>query len=209
MSSLHRRPVLHPSGDLDRAFAADDPSVQHRIAHETSWAILHRVRRTSNPQIVDRVVRLAQGDGIDDLAELWADASAHTLAGMLWRLYLLRRVAEADPETTAQLFRMGSEAAVTIDPVVAGASTPITPASMIELCDTILRSAFRGDLADALERAASYCRIMGLGAAALADSRDLFDDEHAAELTARALRYAEIGRELHAGARSFRAGRLD
>lgn len=208
MTRAHQRPVLHPSTDFDHIIGSDEPGAHHQLAQETSWAILHRVQRSSNPETVERVVALAQGDGIDDLAELWSEASEQSLAGMLWRLYLLHRVAQVDASGTAIMFRLGTDAARTIDPVVAGAASPITPDSIVELCDTILRSAFSGDLADALDRAASYCRIMGLGAAALADQRDEFDDEHAAELTTRALRYATFARELHAGATRWRTGTL-
>jgi hypothetical protein len=92
--------------------------------------------------------------------------------------------------------------------VVAGAAEPVTPVSIGELCDTILRGAFVGDLGAALDRAASYCRIMALGAADLADTRDVHDDAHAQQLTTRALRYSTMAQELHAGARRWRDGSL-
>lgn len=128
---------------------------------------------------------------------------------MLWRIYLLRRIVHADPEGTADVFRAGQNVSVTIDPVVAGAAEPVTPDSIADLCDTLLRGVFVGDLAVALERAASYCRVMSLGAASVADTRDSLDDEHAAELTTRALRYATFADELHGGARRWRDGTLD
>ena len=37
---------------------------------------------------------------------------------------------------------------------------------------------------------------------------DAFDDEHAAQLTTRALRYSKLAHELHAGARRWREGSL-
>ncbi|MBK0419944.1 hypothetical protein JD276_12980 [Leucobacter sp. CSA1] len=205
----HQRPVLLPTADFDWIIGSDEPGAAHRIAQETSWALLDRVRSVADPAVVERVVGLAANDGIDDIAELWATAGPHSLAGMLWRLYLLRRVAAVDAEGTADMFRRGAEAAVTIDPVVAGAAEPVTPDSIVALCDTILRGVYAGDLASALDRAASYCRLMALGAASLADSRDEHDDAHAAELTTRALRYSAFANELHAGARRWREGSLD
>jgi hypothetical protein len=171
--------------------------------------LLNRVREGADPEIVERVVQLASGTGINDIAELWARESAHSLAGLLWRLYLLRRVAGTDPEATAELFRRGSGAAVTIDPIVAGAADPVTPAAITELCDAILRGVFTGELGDALDRAASYCRIMSLGAVDLADSRDEHSDEHAAKLTKRALRYSTFAHDLHTGANRWRDGKLE
>ncbi|QIK62902.1 hypothetical protein G7068_06590 [Leucobacter viscericola] len=209
MSREHPRPVLLPSYSFDWLIGSDEPGASHRIAQETSWALLDRVRKGADPVIVERVVQLASGSGLNDIAELWAHQGAHSLAGVLWRLYLLRRVAGADPELTAELYRRGAAIAVTIDPIVAGVAEPATPASITELCDTILRGAFTGDLGDALERAASYCRIMSLGAADLADSRDNNDDEHAAMLTTRALRYSTFAHDLHGGATRWRDGTLE
>nr|WP_209707086.1 hypothetical protein [Leucobacter exalbidus] len=203
------RPVLQPSARFDWRIGADEPGAVSRLAQETSWALLDRVRSVADPAVVERVVGLAAGDeGIDDIAELWAREGEHSLAGVLWRLYLLRRAVAADAAGSADLFRRGIVAAETIDPVVAGATDPVTPESISLLCETILRGAFLGDMGAALDRAASYCRVMSLGSADLADARDILDDEHAAHLTSRALRYSTMAHELHAGARRWRDGTL-
>ncbi|MFV0433362.1 MAG: hypothetical protein ACK5LO_05220 [Leucobacter sp.] len=208
MQREYQRPLLQPTAAFDWIIGSDEPGAAHRLAQETSWALLDRVRSVADPEVVDRVVGLATGSGLDDIAELWAREGEHSLAGVLWRLYLLRRAVAVDPEASADLFRRGAAAAATIDPVVAGAEEPFTPHSITTLCETILRGAFTGDLAGALDRAASYCRVMSLGAADLADTRDPHDDEHAAQLTSRALRYSLIAQELHAGARRWRDGTL-
>jgi hypothetical protein len=209
MTADYRRPVMQPSSSFDWIIGSDEPGAAHRLAQETSWALLDRVRSVADHEVVDRVVHLAAGEGIDDIAELWASSSSHSLAGQLWRIYLLRRIVAADPDGSALLFRSGLSVARTIDPVVAGVAEPIAPESIAELCDTILRGVFSGDLAIALERASSYCRVMSLGAASLADERDVLDDDHAAELTTRALRYSSFANDLHAGARRWRDGTLD
>ena len=208
MTREYPRPVLQPSADFDWIIGSDEPGAASRLAEETSWALLDRVRRVADPEVVERVVGLASGPGLGDIAELWAGESEHSLAGVLWRLYLLRRAVASDPEAAADLFRRGTAVSVTIDPVVAGAAEPVTTDGIAALCDTILRGAFTGDLGHALDRAASYCRIMALGAADLADSRDAHDDPHAAALTTRALRYSTLAQELHAGARRWRDGTI-
>jgi len=200
--------VTQPTSSFDWIIGSDDAGASHRLAQETSWALLDRVRSVADHEVVERVVALAAGNGIDDIAELWSDAGSHSLAGQLWRIYLLRRIVESDPPGTAELFRAGLAAAQTIDPVVAGVAEPIAPDSIAALCETILRGVFTGDLAVALERASSYCRVMSLGAAAIADERDAVDDEHAAELTTRALRYSSFANDLRAGARRWRDGTL-
>lgn len=209
MTREYQRPLLQPTDSFDWIIGSDEPGAAHRLAQETSWALLDRVRSVADPEVVERVVTLAADTGIDDIAELWADSGAHSLAGQLWRIYLLHRVAESDPDGTAELFRIGLSSTPTIHPVVAGVAEPVTPQSISGLCGTILRGVFTGDLAIALERASSYCRVVSLGAAALADDRDTVDEAHATELTTRALRYATFADELHAGARRWRDGTLD
>jgi len=216
MSREYQRPLLQPTASFDWIIGSDEPGAAHRIAQETSWALLDRVRggergeaQAADPEVVDRVVQLAASTGIDDIAELWASAGPHSLAGQLWRIYLLHRIAVKDPEGSAELFRIGSAGASTVHPVIAGVAEPVSPESIAQLCDAILRGVFAGDLAIALERASSYCRIMSLGAATLADDRELLDEEHAGRLTTRALRYAAFADELHAGARRWRDGTLD
>jgi len=209
VTAEHHRPLLQPASSFDWIIGSDDAGAAHRLAQETSWALLDRVRSVADPAVVERVVTLAAQQGIDDIAELWSGSSAHALAGQLWRIYLLQRIVATDPEGTADIFRAGLTAARTIDPVVAGVAEPIEPESIAGLCHTILRGVFTGDLAVALERAASYCRVMSLGAAAIADERDAVDDEHAAALTTRALRYDSFADDLRAGARRWRDGTLD
>lgn len=209
MSRDHLRPVLQPTAAFDWIIGSDEPGAAHRLAQETSWALLDHVRRVAAPDVVERVVQLAAGNGIDDMAELWAGASAHSLAGQLWRIYLLHRVATTDPAGTAELFRIGQAGDPTIHPVVAGVAEPVTPQAITQLCDTILRGVFAGDLAIALERASSYCRVMSHGAASLADDRDVHDEAHAHTLTSRALRYATFADDLSAGAHRWREGTLD
>lgn len=209
MTREFQKPMIQPNHAFNWVVGADDPGRANQLAHDSSWALLHRVQEHADPVVVDRVLQVAAGDGISDLAELWSSQSTHTLAGVLWRLFLLRRVVAADAEMTAELFRRGAARIGTIDTAVAGAVEPVTPASITELCDLILRGAFVGDLGDALDRAVAYAKIMSMGAADLADDRDADNPTEAAALTARALRYATIGAELAAGAERWRFGELE
>lgn len=208
MTREHQRPILQPSASFEWIVGASDPGASHRIAQETSWALVNRVREGADPAVVARVIEVASGEGINDIAELWSRESTHSLAGVLWRLYLLRRIVAADAAGSADLFARGASRIGTIDPIVAGAAEPVSPESIAALCDRVLRGAFVGDLGDALDRAAAYARVMAAGAAELADERDPHDASHGTELTTRALRYATIARELDAGVRRWRDGAL-
>lgn len=206
MTREFQRPVLKATDRFDWFIGSDDPAVLHRLAHDTSWALLDRVRSQHDPELVQRVIEVADGEGIHDIAELWSKSHPKSLSGLLWRLYLLRRLVTVNPEGATELFDIGLRTAQTIDPVVAGVAAPVTPEAIRDLCNVILRGAFTSDFADALDRAASAAHIFSMGAAALADDRDPHDPTHAADLTTQALRFDEMARELRAGATSWRAG---
>ena len=53
--------------------------------------------------------------------------------------------------------------------MIAGAPVPAIPDELVAVIDTILRGAFTGDFAVALDRAAAFCRVQASGATHLAD----------------------------------------
>lgn len=208
MTDERLRPVLRASDHFDWVEGSADPAVIHRLTHETAWALLDRVRHVADPELVERVISIAETTALDDIAELWSEASAHSLAGMLWRLYLIRQVVRGDAESTAHTFRVGYEQARTIDPVVVGVAVPAKPEAMSALADEILRGVFAADLADALSRASAFANIMSIGCTALANDREDIDATHANELTIRALRYSTFAEDFSLGAKLWRAGSL-
>ena len=50
------------------------------------------------------VVAAVATNGIDDIAELWADSPATTLPGTLWRLFFVREWIRRDPELVARRY---------------------------------------------------------------------------------------------------------
>jgi hypothetical protein len=110
----------------------------------------------------DRLVGLADAVGIDTLAELWRDCEPVSLPGALWVLYLLRQWCRSSPDEVARLWREG-EPYATPDAVVAGAGLHPDRDAMLRLADSILGSAYGGDFAIALERAAAFFRVIAAG----------------------------------------------
>ncbi|KRF33571.1 hypothetical protein [Yonghaparkia sp. Soil809] len=210
MADRHHRPVRVPSAHFEAYEGGLDPAVTLRIAHDSARALVHRVRASDDPDLIERMVAYTDEHGLDTLAELWSRAGARSLPGALWRLSLLRALIRADPAGTALLFQRGSEVLATADVVVAGAEAPTGPDQIRDLADAVLRGAYVGDFAVALERAAAFCRTAAAGAADLADDADdAVDDARAAELTTRAARLAASARDFAACARLERAGDLD
>ncbi|MCS0498773.1 DNA-directed RNA polymerase subunit beta [Protaetiibacter mangrovi] len=210
MADDFHKPTLFGGREFE-AFesSSPDPAVTRRIAHDTARSLVSRVRDAGDPSVVDRVVGFTDEHGLETIAELWAMSGPRTLPGALWRIYLLRVMIRQDPDGVALLFQRGTEVLATIDPIVAGAPTPAGPQEVLELSDRILRGVFEGDFADALERAAAFCRVEAAGAASVADDQDAAAPERSTELTTRAARLTTIAEDLASCARLARDDSLD
>jgi hypothetical protein len=209
MADDFHKPTQYSGDKFDEYEGGEDPAQILRVARDTAHALVRRARENDDPQVLQRLIAYTDEHGIDAIAELWARSSARSLPGALWRIYLVRLLIRQDPAGTSLLFQRGSEVLETIDTVVAGAPMPTGPDEITELADEILRGVFVGDFSIALDRAAAFCRVCAAGATSIADDADLVSDERAAELTARADRFALTADEFAAGARLQRAGALD
>lgn len=208
MTRQFSRPVQLDNATFDYFIGGADPAAQQQLAQATAWALLSRVRGGQDPQIVTKVLQHAAQNGVDDMAQVWERAYPLSLAGVLWRLYLVRRAVTVNAAEITQMFRAGkSENSVEV--AVAGVVDPESPAAITAVCEQILRGVFAGDFGAALDRAWGFCRVLAVGAARLADERDLDNSEHALLLTKRGARYQQIAGELQAAAKLWRAGKLD
>ncbi|MFJ2542820.1 DNA-directed RNA polymerase subunit beta [Microbacterium sp. NPDC087589] len=208
MPEQFSRPVRRPTSAFDNIVSTHDPAEETRVAHATASALLTRVRADDSGVSADRLVAFTAEHGIDEIAELWSKAPARTLPGALWRLYLLQLAIHGDPHTAALLYERGRVELTSVDPVVAGAPVPANPDELVTLIDTILRGAFRGDFAVALDRAAAFCRVQASGATHTADDYEPTEPSRASELTTRALRLSSYAQDLSASAALWRTGAL-
>jgi len=209
MADDFHKPTQYSGDKFDEYEGGEDPAQILRVAHDTANALIGRARASDDPAVLERLVAYTDTNGLDALAELWARSSPRSLPGALWRIYLLRLVIRQDAAGTALAFQRGAEVLTTIDPMVAGAPNPTGPAEIMELADQILRGLFRGDFAIALDRAASFCRILAAGCTSLADDADTTEPQRATELTARAARLAQTADEFTVCSRLYRAGNLE
>ena len=192
--------------DADELPGDLDPALRGEIAHTTAQAIVHGGRATQDPEVVARLIRLVEAEGLDTIAGMWADSPATTLPGALWRLYAMRDWVRRDPVVVAERYRMGVGRAEVHD-AVAGVASPPGPVEVARVVDEVLSGVFQGDLAVALERAAAFCRVLATGAAVDADLVD--DDAVAQRLTHGAAGLARTAEELSTAAGLWRVDRLD
>ena len=209
MSAEFSKPVRRPSETFDRLFAGSDPAEVSRAAHATATALLSRVRDEADDDAVDRLVSFTERHGIDDIAELWSRSPARSLPGALWRLYLVQLSIHDDAHTAALVYERGRTELHSADPVVAGAPVPAGPQELVTLIDTIMRGAFTGDFAVALDRAAAFCRVQAAGATHLADDYEPTEPHRSSDLTTRALRLSKYAGDLTAAARLWRREALE
>ena len=203
-----RRPAMLDPRDAEDLPGELDPALRDQVAHTSAHAIVHRARDAEDPQVVERLVHLVETEGLDVVAALWSDAAPNSLPGALWRLYVLREWVRRDPQTVTLRYRLGVDAAP-VHEAIAGVPRPPGPQDVRDLADAVLSGVFTGDLAVALERAGSFCRILATGAAFDADSREVADPSGALRMTRGAASLLRTAQELEHAAELWRAGRLD
>ena len=202
-----RRPVLvDPTTDWQPGGV--DPALRAQVAHATAAALVHRGRASDDPAVLARLLALVETEGLDVVAALWADSPSDSLPGALWRLYVLREWVRRDPQTVADRYRQGVEAAP-VEGAVAGVVVPPGPADVRAVADAVLSGVFTGDFATALERAAAFCRVLATGAAFDADHLDLVDPGGAARQTRGASSLLRTADELARAGELWRTGRLE
>ncbi len=174
----------------------DDPIARLHAAHETARVLLHTGRAGDDPSITMRLMEIVDEIGISTLADLWSSRPPRSLPGALWRLYFLREWMRTDSDGVARAYSAGVRFTEP-NHVVAGIDPP-TPADVRRVADDILRGAFEGDFAVALERAAALSAVTSSGTSEIAGHEALL----------RATKLQEMAADLTAAAALWREGRL-
>lgn len=196
------RPALPGEAHFDALVGDGDPADRSEAADRCAMLLVRGPRGPGDDEVIERVVRLADTEGIAEIAELWAGAPPTSLAGCLWRLYLLRSWVYADPDTAAREFDRGRHH-TPVDEVVAGVTDPPGPADVRALADAVLRGIRVGDFADTLFRAAAFTRVAAAGRA----HRDHGDDSsYRSDVSA--ARLLTMAEQLEAAGRLELEGRL-
>lgn len=157
------------AGHFETLAGEDDPAIRTEAADRCATLLVRGARDIEDEAVVARVVSLAESEGLETLADLWAGSPADSLAGCLWRLYLLRSWVYADPAAAAREFDAGRRH-TPVHEAVAGVVEPPGPDEVRQLVDLVLRGVVRGDFADTLYRAAAFARVAAAGRAQIGAS---------------------------------------
>lgn len=162
----HHKPSPRTADFFDEFVGGSDPALVSEAADRAAALLVRGAREEGDAAIAERIVHLADTEGIEAIAELWSAAPAESLAGCLWRLYLLRSWVHADPAAVAREYDAGRHAAEFAQ-VVAGVADPPGPDELRSMIDEVLRGITGGEFADVLFRAAAFARVVATGRASL------------------------------------------
>jgi hypothetical protein len=191
----HRRPSMPGAAHFDKIVGDVDPAVRSEAADRSAALLVRGPRTAEEASVVERIVRLADTEGLEEIAEVWAGSPPDSLAGSLWRLFLLRSWVYADPAGAARQFDAGRRASPVLE-VVAGVTSPPGPEEVRVLADQVLRGIRVGDFADTLFRAAAFAHLAATGRAHLADEGTPVEgDLSAARLMTLAQQLEQAGRQ--------------
>lgn len=186
----YHRPMTPGTGFFEAITGGADPALVSEAADRAA-TLLVRGASAGDEAMAERVVHLADEEGLEALAAVWSGAPADSLAGCLWRLYALRAWVYADPVLAAAQFEAG-RASAQFARVVAGVADPPGPAELQAMIDQSLRGIVVGDFADVLWRASAFARVVAAGRAVRGDA-----DAHAMLVTAEQLEAAAHAESKH------------
>jgi hypothetical protein len=167
----HRKPLARWSAYFDEFEGGSDPALVSEAADRAAVLFVRGARDSADDAVADRLLHLADTEGIETIADVWAGSPADSLAGSLWRLYLLRTWVYADPLRVAREYDAG-RARAEVSEVVAGVADPPGPDELRAMVDEVLRGIAARDYADVLLRAAAFARVVAVGRAVLVEPTD-------------------------------------
>ncbi len=162
----HHRPMTPGSTFFEALTGGTDPALVSEAADRAAHLLVRGARGSDDAAVAERLLHLADTEGIETIAEVWSGSPADSLAGCLWRLYLLRSWVYADPASVSREFEAGRRSAQ-VARVVAGVADPPGPEQLKAMIDEVLRGIAGSDLADVLLRAAAFARVVATGRASL------------------------------------------
>lgn len=165
----HHRPAVPGAAFFEDITGGADPAAIREAGDLAATLLVRGAQGAHDDGLAERVLHLADTEGLETLADVWSGAPADTLAGCLWRLYVLRAWVHRAPSRVAEEYDAGHERAQ-VARVVAGVADPPGPEELKAMVDQVLRGIAGGDFAVTLLRAAAFARVVAAGRAVLVGS---------------------------------------
>ena len=143
----HHRPMTPGGGFFAEIAGGADPAQLSEAGDRPPPPGPRRQGGSTTPALAERVVHLADSEGLETLAEVWSGAPADTLAGSLWRLFLLRSWVHAAPAAGRPRVRRRPAPRARSPTSSPGWPTRPAPTSCATMVDDVLRGIAGGDFA--------------------------------------------------------------
>lgn len=214
---FHRPARLDPEA-AEAIEGSADTAVSSELAHRAAQALIGGFPNEAPDDPITRsgVVAAVAANGVDSVAELWADSPATTLPGTLWRLFLLREWIRRDPDLVARRYATtldlaDDEAATSrFESALPEARRAPSPEALRERLDAVLAGRLDGSvtaLAPLLSAASGFLRALAAGSNPVWIEDDA--DELADRVTRRDSALTATAVELQEASRRATAGLLD
>ncbi len=167
-SRPHHRPAPFRASWFEDMEGGTDPALVSEAADRAAQLLVRGASGSGDAGVAERLLHLADTEGIETIAEVWAGSPADSRAGCLWRLFVLRSWVHREPVRAAREYDAG-RSRVPVAEVVAGVADPPGPDELRAMVDEVLRGIAHGDFADVLLRAAAFARVVATGRAVLAE----------------------------------------
>ena len=115
----HHRPLKPGDAFFADIVGGTDPALVSEAADRAAHLLVRGARGTGDSAVAERLLHLADTEGIETIAEVWSGSPADSLAGCLWRLFVLRAWVHAEPVRVAREYDAG-RARAQVARVVAG-----------------------------------------------------------------------------------------
>ena len=162
----HHRPTTPGALFFESLVGGADPQLVSEAADRAATLLVRGARTSGDAEVSERLVHLAETEGLELLADVWSGSPADSLAGCLWRLYVIRAWVYGAPVLAAKQFDAGRQTAQ-VARVIAGVADPPGPDELRAMVDQVLGGIAGGDFADVLLRAAAFARVVAVGRAHL------------------------------------------
>lgn len=168
-SPRHHRPAVPGASFFEDITGGADPAAVREAGDLAATLLVRGAQGRDDRDLAERVLHLADSEGLETLADVWSGAPADTLAGCLWRLYVLRAWVHRVPSQAAAEYDAG-RARAQVARVIAGVADPPGPDELKAMIDDVLRGIVGGDFAVTLLRSAAFARVVATGRASLSSS---------------------------------------
>lgn len=202
-----RRPAQLTDEQIEAIEGGSDVAYNSELAHASAQALIPMGRNyiEYDLEVRGRILKLAEVEGIDVLAETWVSSPETTLPGILWRGYLLREWIRRDSAIVAKRFTASCEAirAHGKEGEQKIAQTP-EPSVVAEQWDAVFSGHFDGYFDEVLRDSARLTDVLATLSTTWIDSDD---DELATRVTRRDKAMELTSREFrHAGDLALHGG---